>query len=177
MKLKFFIFSIIFSIPIFVFGQDMGYFTDLSSTKNIEDSVIILDIVDEKITNELYKFKNLEKLFIVSSQIDSISEKICGLKNLQVIKIENSKLKFIHSKVFDLPNLKTLLLSGNKLNKIDCSQNETVEYLDLSFNPLVSIDNIANLSRLSRFVCRGNKLEELPCNLFKIKTLKNIEIN
>ncbi len=176
MRNVFFLFC--FLIAMDSYGQeDIGYFTDLASTKGVEDSVIVLDLVSVEMTNELYKFKNLEKLFIVSSKIDSILESILELKKLQVIKIENSKLKFIHPKVFDLPHLKSLVVKGNEIKQIDFKENLTIEYLDISYNYLNGVEGVHKLRNLKKLLCRGNNLEILPYEILSLKNLKHIDFS
>lgn len=176
MRNIFFIFCFLISVD--SYGQeDIGYFTDLASTKGVEDSVIVLDLVSVGITDELYKFKNLEKLFIVSSEIDSVLASILELKKLQVIKIENSKLKFIHPKVFDLPHLKSLVIKGNEIKQIDFKENLTIEYLDISYNNLNGVEGVQKLSNLKKLLCRGNNLEILPCEILSLKNLKHIDFS
>lgn len=153
-----------------------GYFTDLKSTIGIEDKVKILDLVNVDIKNDFSEYKNLEELYIVSSKIDSISGTIIELKRLKFIKIENSQLKFVHSDIFKLSSLKYLTIKGNLIENIDFKENSLIEYLDISFNKLSSLDGLQKLKNLRKIICSGNRITYIPCEVLKLENLQSLDL-
>lgn len=93
-----------------------------------------------EVPQEVYRFKNLNKLYLGDNQLVSLSEDIKYLKQLKVLYLRNNKLAFLPSGISQLSQLQTLDLGNNQLDflpKEIASLNQLHElYLDK--NPLQS---------------------------------------
>ncbi len=93
-----------------------------------------------EVPQEVYRFKNLNKLYLGDNQLVSLSEDIKYLKQLRVLYLRNNKLAFLPSDISQLSQLQTLDLGNNQLAflpKEIASLNQLHElYLDK--NPLQS---------------------------------------
>ncbi|XP_076099461.1 leucine-rich repeat-containing protein 9-like isoform X2 [Mytilus galloprovincialis] len=91
-----------------------------------------------------------EELVLKLANVDSMS----SITSLNLHGNALSKLKPIHS----LHNLKRLVVSGNELTKLDELSNMCIEYLDVSFNKLCTLDGLKNVHKLKFLDLSWNKL-------------------
>jgi len=93
-----------------------------------------------EVPQEVYKFKNLNKLYLGDNQLSTLSEDIKYLKQLRVLYLRNNKLTFLPADINQLSQLQTLDLGNNLLASLPkevASLNQLRElYLDK--NPLQS---------------------------------------
>jgi len=148
-------------------AQRVAEYSTLESAMQNKNDVKILTLWGEKITDEIYGFKNLEMLMIHESDIDSITDDIASLKKLKTITVNLSGLRSVSPKLFSLKELKSVILRDNKLFHISLEkENVTIENLDISYNKLLNIDFITNFKKIRTFRCRGNDLTEIPNGIF-----------
>ncbi|CAG2238484.1 Leucine-rich repeat-containing protein 9 [Mytilus edulis] len=91
-----------------------------------------------------------EELVLKLANVDSMS----SITSLNLHGNALSKLKPIHS----LHNLRRLVVSGNELTKLDELSNMCIEYLDVSFNKLCTLDGLKNVHNLNFLDLSWNKL-------------------
>ena len=115
----------------------------------IPDSVQQLDLRDNRIT-------------VLPRKV------ISGLINLTRVSLSRNELQALHSQAFlDLPALVSLDLSHNQLDNVglDLSSSTALEHLDLSWNRLTSVIDVASIRNA------GLKSLNLSHNLFKAPRL------
>lgn len=70
----------------------------------------------QKSPDEVFKFKNLKKLYLRGNRITSLPPQIANLDQLELLDLSNNNIADLRAKVFDLKNLKTLVIN-NKIKK------------------------------------------------------------
>lgn len=142
--------------------------------KSIPDkmySLEYLDISDNYIegTVDFINYPNLKYLLASSNQIESV---LNLPQNLIYLDLSDNPLCDLEN----LPvGLKYLLIVQTQLVKIDLSELENLEYLDISINNLSScIDNLpSNLVYLNCSQCVITKLNNLPFSINKLICINN----
>lgn len=144
-----------------------GYYTSYQGALNNPADVETLDVSSEQIGNELYLFKELKTLIIREGSLDSITAQISTLSNLEEVTIVSSNLKYVSPNLFSLVNIKGINLSGNLLTNVAFQPNNSIEFLDLSYNDLVDVDSIHFLKKIEILILGGNELDKfIPCKTF-----------
>lgn len=93
-------------------------------------------------------FKNLEQLFVSNTRCPALQ-----LKNLSALKIlEASHCRLRRFDISGAVNLSSVSLAGNELAEADFQQLPRIEFIDLSQNPLQSV-NIRQLKKLKNLNC------------------------
>ncbi len=136
--------------------------------------------------------KQLEELNLSTNQISNI-DPLASLVNIEILNLARNKitsilklsnlfklkyLNLIRNKLehFFLDNslihLETLLLEGNNIHSFNLVTCPNLIYLDLSYNRIVDIQSVSNLSKLKRIIMDDNQIE----NINVLNRLYNLEI-
>lgn len=144
-----------------LFGQENRVYKSISAAMQQPDSVFILDLSKQKLTelpNEVVKFKNLKKLILTKNKIDSLPMSLKDVKNLEEISIEKNKFKLFPPVFCFMPNLKRLIICRNPIvNMPSCIGDLTnLEYIDMWETEVADIPiEIQNLKKLKEIDLRG----------------------
>ncbi len=113
----------------------------------------------------------------VFPQLDE--HKFCNIRHLF---ISNNNLTFIPDLTY-LKHLEVLDISRNKLAQITGNHNNIIE-LDVSYNNIIDASGLSKYTKLRRFICTHNDIEELTnierieyldCKNNKIKAINNAD--
>lgn len=127
-------------------------------------------------------FKNVSKLELRGEQATSIPEGFLGrFPNLETLHIHRYALTDIPADVFKLTNLKTLIMSHSRMRLTATSANalsdlQSLEYLDLSGNPLGITPDVSKMSVLSSLIIENAALTEVPNGTFNLPSLDQLDL-
>lgn len=130
------------------------------SRTNTQDSIELYALPIEDIPEQIYNYPNISYLRIDCTSTDcmkTLSGRIKEFKNLETLIISKSALKELPQEIGELPNMKILrILGGGKLLSVpkELLRLEKLEVLDLWRNSLI----------------------ELPIDLYKMRSLKSINL-
>lgn len=119
------------------------------------DSVYVLRIRRKRLTQfpeEIFTFRNLNKLDLSRNKIELIPRDIGGLSNLTELNLSKNKLGALPPDIGKLKNLKRLIVFQNEIAFIpsEIGEVERLEFLDLWGNELETLpDAISKLKNLS----------------------------
>lgn len=103
---------------------------------------------DLVVNSDFTAFKVLEQLFISNTRCPALQ-----LKNLSALKtLEASNCRLRRFDISGAVNLATINMAGNELTAADFRQLPHIEFIDVSKNPLQSL-NIRHLKRLKNLNC------------------------
>ena len=104
----------------------------------------------------------LDTLVLSHNKIERVSESLGTLESLSKLNLGNNLLREVPSEVFRMTRLRELRLNGNKIMKIparemwQCLQHLSI--LDLGNNQIFNVQDVANLSPLSKSLVQVNFL-------------------
>lgn len=152
-----------------------GFINDLVNNDLVNNNLVNNDLVNNDLINNYQNNKNKNKLddlllfdgYYFRKKI-YVNVKIMGLGTTKILDEYDSSVKemiinqcsilgLLDLKKFT--NIKKLICSSNEIMRI-VNLPETLEYLDVSFNSLKSI-NIENLKNLKYLKCSHNQLEQI----------------
>jgi len=119
------------------------------------DSVYVLQIRRQRLTQfpeEIFTFRNLNKLDLSRNKIELIPRDIGTLSNLTELNLAKNKLGALPPDIGKLKNLRRLIIFQNSIAFIpaEIGEVERLEFLDLWGNELETLPNeISNLKTLS----------------------------
>ena len=146
-----------------------------------EDEIILNCCNIILITPEIYKFKNLTKLYLGNNKIYKIEAHFfLNLSQLQELDLSYNDLRTIPEIISLLSKLKKLYLNGNKLYSLPESiyYIPELEYLNVSNNRLFKISkHIYKSKQLHTLNVSYNKITTLPLQIIKCKNLHHIDIS
>jgi Leucine-rich repeat (LRR) protein len=158
---------------------------EISNCRNLQK----INITSCDFSNEFKfsSFPNLRELTIQRSSITGLMDLISKCSSLEKISIEMSGCLILDKSIANIKKIKILNLKDNGINYIpeEIGELEKLEYLNISKNNIKLIPNsLANCISLKyldiRFQCgktkAHNKLNDIPVEMFEIKTLKTIKI-
>jgi len=119
-----------------------------------------------KITFGYFKFNNNNLGRITELDLSNVERYSPGLN-----KLEN----FLES-ILSLKALKKCDLRFNHLTKIPEILNESIEYLDLSYNRLVTLPDLHNFIKLISLNLKSNRLRNLPESIGSFTSLENLNL-
>jgi Leucine-rich repeat (LRR) protein len=143
-----------------------GMFSKEPNSNRIElitsnDSLICINLEDngEDFPYYLFQFKHLKKLHILHCYYRNIPDEIKTLEDLELLRIKECYW-------MDYKDLFSKLKFNSKFSSLVLCD-DSLEYIP---------DNIDNLTKLDDVNFQFNQLKSLPNKLFKISTLKSLEL-
>ncbi|XP_041353285.1 leucine-rich repeat-containing protein 9-like isoform X2 [Gigantopelta aegis] len=134
---------------------------------------------DNDVFNMEPKIKPRPRLITLTDELLLKTARVHSLSDITVLNLHGnglSKLKHIQS----LTMLKTLIVSFNDLTRLDELAHMGLEYLDVSFNKIFTLEGLKGLSKLKYMDVSWNKLqntrEELSIMRKHMSTLKTLDI-
>lgn len=121
------------------------------------DDITIIRIMDRNIPKlaDMTRFKNLDTLIIINTNLTELHPSVCSLEKLEVLALSDNKLKTLPKEISRLKNLNFINISGNKITEIPTE----ISKLDVSnggqlFNIITSEDDIGtdNLLKLKKLL-------------------------
>jgi len=136
-------------------------------------------------TNELaeilinyYVISSLKKKFgyfkFRINEVGLISE--LDLSNIERYSSGVNKLENFIDSIFSLRNLKKCDLRFNHLTKISETLNNSIEYLDLSYNKILKLPDLRNFKVLKILKLKSNRLRELPKSIGSLSSLEYLNV-
>ena len=174
---------------------DLASLTNLSISKNMLPALpaeigklknlVILNVSQNRLTNipkGISQLTELAKLNLAHNEISTMPQEIGELINLIELDIFDNRLGSLPSDIFNLRSLTTLDLSYNRLSQLptDIYKLSRLISLDLSDNSLTVLpDEVCQLDKLETLILgnhyiRGNKITNLPQEIYKLKVLKRL---
>ncbi len=98
------------------------------------------------------------------------------LSNVERYSSSLSKLENILELIFSLKTIKKCDLRFNHLVKIPAVLNNSIEYLDLSYNKIIKLPNFSKFTSLKTLNLKSNRLRNLPESIGLIKSLENLNL-
>ena len=147
----------------------------------IENSTVI-DLSDRdlnKIPDEIFTYKNLQKLILRNNKIRSIPKEISQLKRLKMIDLSNNRIDVLYAPIFSLTNLETLYLNQNHIKSIptQVGQLKKLRRISISGNRLTSLPKeFINLTNLEFLNISFNPFNHFPLEILTLKKLGNLRI-
>ncbi|WP_438867153.1 dermonecrotic toxin domain-containing protein [Pseudomonas sp. L1(2025)] len=127
-------------------------------------------------------FKHVTRLDMRAQETTSIPDGfLARFPNLESLLIHRYRLQDIPADVFNLPRLKTLSLTRSHLrltpSSVDAlSDLHTLEYLDLSDNPLELTPDVSKMSGLTTLMMESSGLTEAPRGTFNLPELTQLNL-
>lgn len=119
-------------------------------------SLIVTDYADDDLLLKISSMKNIEKLTIQSTNIESLKgiEKLVKLKKLMII---DTPIKSITNELDNLISLKALSISKSSIEKIVFNKQSNLESIWLQKNTALSELNVTNVPYLAKLKVEGNQ--------------------
>lgn len=135
--------------------------------KELADILINYNLITFlKKTFGYFKFKNNEYGRITELDLSNVERYSSGLNKLEI---------FLEA-IFTVKDLKKCDLRFNHLTKFPDVVNNSIEYLDLSYNKLVRIPNLQNFTILKSLNLKSNRLRMLPESLGSQRILEYLNL-
>lgn len=139
-------------------------FRTLEEAMQNPDSVFILTLKKQKIESfpeEIFMFKNVQKLDLSKNKIQLIPRNIEQLQKLEYLNIAKNKLETIPPEIGKLKNLKDLIIFQNEIAYLpsEIGEAENLELLDMWGNELESLPN--EISKLKNLVIMDLRVIEI----------------
>jgi Leucine-rich repeat (LRR) protein len=134
----------------------------LKNIEKVNKLTIMNDSKYNSFPQEIYKLEKLNVLIFIGSECDNGDPKCMNITQIP------KGLK-------RLSNLKELILVMNNIKIITDEINDlkNLEYLDLSNNPSINVDNLSN-ANLKVLNLNGCNLKKIPKGIIKMKKLKGL---
>jgi hypothetical protein len=133
----------------------------------------------KEIPQEVFKYKNLRKLFLQDNLITKIPAEIKRLKLLCTLDVSNNSVTSLYASVFELNNLKVLIVNDNKIKNIppQIKKLNKLKILGIANNQLVSLNsNFEFLKELKELNLSGNKFQVFPDQIYTLRKLEKLWI-
>lgn len=167
----------------FLFEElEPGYYDSWEEALEQPDSVYSLELNDRKLVelpSTIEQFKNLRKLTIRNTQLQSLPASVGNLEQLEELNLYKNKLTVLPNTISNLVHLRVLDVSSNALKELpeDIGQLTKLEELYAHKNELtqipLSIKEITGLRGIT--VGKNTDLRQLPLELGKLKQLLVID--
>ncbi len=112
------------------------------------------------------KYKVDNSALITELDLSNVNRHASSLNNLE---------KFLES-IFSLRNLKKIDLRFNHLTKIPEVFNNSIEYLDLSYNKILKFPDLSSLVSLKTLNLKSNRLRVIPKTIGSLESLENLNL-
>ena len=168
----------------------------------VKDIIISNNQELKAIPPEIFKFKNLRRLYLAGGKISMIPQAIGNLSDLRILDLSSNEIREIPKTIGNLSNLTSLNLRSNKIREIpkttgnlsnlinlDLSSNEIREIpqtvgklqklvsLKISQNQITSIpDEIGNLQELESLRLGHNQITEIPHSIGNLGNLNELNL-
>lgn len=112
---------------------------------------------------------NIEKCIIISSKIETLKP-VPNYNTLYYLYIDTSKIKDI-TPIFDSRSIKTVIIGDCQVDTVKCTDNESIEKLDLSNNRyLVNVVDLGKVKNLKELCLYNTPLSKNINRLNEIRT-------
>lgn len=132
-----------------------------------------------EIPKEVFKYKNLRKLFLHNNAITKIPTEIKQLKLLNTLDISDNRITTLYASIFELKSLNVLLINNNKIKNIpsQISNLRKLRILGIANNQLASLNpNFKYLQELKELNLSGNKFNVFPDQIYLLGNLNRLWI-
>lgn len=143
-----------------------------------------LDLGGNKITqipDDIIQLQKLEYLNLAANKITHFSENLKELSALKYVSLTNANLDFFPEFLLHLSNLETLFLSTNKISKLPKTLKKLapkLKQLHLNSNSFTTFQQpILNLKNLETLDLGMNKISRIPQKIDQLKQLKFLFLN
>ena len=140
------------------------------------------NLMNETIPEELWKLKNLKKLFLSTNMISYFPEGILELKNLVQLELNANQIRIITGRIGELRNLEILNLAGNQLETLPLGIGKirSLKRLRLNVNRIIvlpTIDPEREWLQLEALDLDGADMKEIPKWMFLLHSLKYLSLS
>ncbi|MBK5277911.1 MAG: leucine-rich repeat domain-containing protein [Bacteroidia bacterium] len=164
----------------FTDGFNMFEYHDLKSAIVAKDLAKYLYLNSSNLTilpDKITSLNNLKLLDLRNNKLEVLPEKIHRLSLLQELLLDSNKLKYLPENFHNLKSLTVLSLPNNQFEiiPVQVCQIKNLRALDLSNNKIQSIPmDIKLLKTLEVLALANNMITSLPEELYELKQLKRL---
>lgn len=140
----------------------------------------IHDTCLEEIPDDIGKLSQLQSLVLHSNKLKSVNDNIGQLEKLKLLDLSRNLVETVPTALDKLKNIVTLNFSNNALTDfIKLSNADKLCVLNISNNKLKVFPDICykELHNLSEVYLSGNEIEEIPANINKLSSIKQLELS
>lgn len=181
--------NILYLAGIVLDGNDCEAFKDVTE---IPDYFCYLETLEHmsflnmpnlvKIPDDLWRLRTLYGVTVINTALESIPESLGQSASLTDLTIVGSNVSTLPSALESLPELYHLYVTDSKISDLsfDFSKLSKLNTLDLSGNPLTTLDNCVfaeDGGKLDYIVLRNTTLTSLPEAFSSFKTLHAIDLS
>lgn len=165
----------------YLFAQKFGIFN--GTYENADKYEYMSFYLEDSISIDFSKFKNLKRITIRSSEVD-IPDNVCECKKLEFVRLEGAGINNIPKCIFNLNNLNGLKLFKCNLEKVpkqlfSAAKIEKVIFEDCSIpNIQKDICRIGELKELKKLrITKTKEFTKIPEELFKLKNIQSLDFS
>lgn len=146
----------------------------VETMKQLPIGHVYVDFRLHTIPSDIFKFQDLQELWLDNHRITALPRKISELSNLEVLSVRNNLLESIPADLCHCTALKRIFLGGNKLSNLPnlFGKLKQLEELDISHNSFSDFPEVLTaLSHLHILDISHNPISTLPTTMRQMRCL------